>query len=266
MSLRTLASTTSRVAGRRLAPASSAAASIVASPCPCSFRSAPLRSLSTSLPRANTTGLPPSLPHHAHPNVLEVKEMKETSSSPDEVSALSLLKSQPSHYVSALLMGRRYLLTENDILTVPHLKNVPVGTKIALTRILEVGSRDYTLRANGLPRSHPAATVLSATSQALSANQAPIANASGRPLVPVSSRQVTVNGVPKDFQRYPDSLPYLSSEIVEADLIVVEHTKGKMFEVEKFKRRKGYRRHLRSKLEYTKLRMGPIRLGEGSKA
>lgn len=57
-------------------------------------------------------------------------------------------------------------------------------------------------------------------------------------------------------------MPYLGEEVVRAELVVLEHTKGKMFEVEKFKRRKGYRRTLRSKLGFTKLRVGEIIFGE----
>ena len=68
--------------------------------------------------------------------------------------------------------------------------------------------------------------------------------------------------MPRDWQRHPDSLPYLGEEVVRAELVVLEHTKGKMFEVEKFKRRKGYRRTLRSKLGFTKLRVGEIIFGE----
>jgi large subunit ribosomal protein L21 len=151
-------------------------------------------------------------------------------------------------------MGRRYLLTPGDILTVPKLKNVDVGQRIGLTRILEVGSRDYTLRASQ-PASHPAAKVSSAVSAQLVANRAPVE------LRPPMSRAVAVDGIPKDWQRHPDSLPYLSEDVVRAELLVVEHTKGKMFEVEKFKRRKGYRRTLRSKLGFTKLRVGEIKLG-----
>ena len=57
-------------------------------------------------------------------------------------------------------------------------------------------------------------------------------------------------------------MAYLGEEVVQAELTVLEHVKGKMFEVEKFKRRKGYRRTLRSKLEFTKLKVGDIVLGK----
>jgi large subunit ribosomal protein L21 len=57
----------------------------------------------------------------------------------------------------------------------------------------------------------------------------------------------------------------LGQEVVRASLLVLEHTKGKMFEVTKFKKRKGYRRLLRSKLEFTRLRVGEIVIGEGNR-
>ncbi|GAA6020951.1 hypothetical protein JCM11491_001559 [Sporobolomyces phaffii] len=220
------------------------------------WSSAPVRTFSTSRTRAASSDLPPPLPHHAHPASLSPsRELAETSSVPDEVSALSLLKSQPSHYVSALLMGRRYLLTPNDILTVPALKSLPVGSKIALTRILEVGSRDYTLRAAASPSS--SSVLRSAKAQSL----APVSASSPLVARPAQARNVSAaNGTPKDWQRHPDSLAYLDASLVAAELTVVEHTKGEMFQVDKFKRRKGYRRSLRSKLGFTKLRMGEIKL------
>ncbi|GAA5907262.1 hypothetical protein JCM8208_006734 [Rhodotorula glutinis] len=203
------------------------------------------------------SSLPPPLPHHAHRNALDPQPLATTSSSSSsQPSALSLLASQPSHYVVALFMGRRFLLTPGDILTVPKLKGLDVGTTLALTRILEVGSRDYTLRAQQ-PNSHPLATVHSATSSTLAANSAPLDHV----LRPPMSRSVTVDGVPKDWQRHPDSLPHLAHDTVQCSVTVTEHTKGAMFEVDKFKRRKGYRRTLRSKLAFTRLRVGEITLG-----
>lgn len=148
-------------------------------------------------------------------------------------SALSLLRSQPSHYISALLLGRRYLLTPNDVLTIPKMKGVKPGDRIALTRVLELGSRDYTLRAAFAPSSHGAAAAGSAQ---LKANTREL-------LVPSMSRSVVnQQGVPRDWQRHPDSLPSLGEEVVQAELTVLEHTKGQMFSVDKFKRRTGYRR------------------------
>ncbi|KAM0756227.1 hypothetical protein T439DRAFT_320925 [Meredithblackwellia eburnea MCA 4105] len=225
-------------------------ASSLAQSCSCQTRR--LFSSSTA-PRS----LPDSLPLHRNPASLDPKQLPSTAPSP-----LSILASQPSHYITALLLGRRYLLTTNDILTVPKLKGVKPGDVLALTRILELGSRDYTLRpavplqleqAEGEEGGNGGA---SAKSAALKANSAPL-------LTPVMSRSVVrPGGIPRDWQRHPDSLPALDQAVVQATLTVLEHTKGKMFEVEKFKRRKGYRRKLKSKLGFTKLRVGDIILGE----
>lgn len=75
-----------------------------------------------------------------------------TTSSLSPPTALQLLKSQPAHYVIAQLHLRKYLLTPNDILTVPRINELKVGETIQLSRILEVGSRDYTLRPAILPK------------------------------------------------------------------------------------------------------------------
>ena len=133
----------------------------------------------------------------------------------------------------------------------PKLKGVKPGDVLALTRILEVGSRDYTLRAAAPPQSPTA----SAVSAQLAANKVPL-------LTPALSRSVVRDGIPRDWQRHPDSLPALGEDVVKGSLVVLEHTKGSMFEVEKFKRRKGYRRTLRSKLGFTRLRVGDIQFGE----
>ncbi|KIJ61964.1 hypothetical protein HYDPIDRAFT_42233 [Hydnomerulius pinastri MD-312] len=70
-------------------------------------------------------------------------------------AALNLIRAQPSQYVVASLVGRKYILTPRDILTVPHLKDVRVGDVLQLGDIHEVGSREYTLRGEPLiPRNH----------------------------------------------------------------------------------------------------------------
>jgi large subunit ribosomal protein L21 len=63
-------------------------------------------------------------------------------------SALSLISSQPSQYVVASVVGRKYLLAPRDILTVPRLSDVNVGDVITLSEIHELGSREYTLRGS----------------------------------------------------------------------------------------------------------------------
>ncbi|KAH6916045.1 ribosomal protein L21-like protein [Coprinopsis sp. MPI-PUGE-AT-0042] len=71
-------------------------------------------------------------------------------------SALDLIRSQPQRYVVANFVGKKYILTPRDLLTVPHLRDVKVGDVLKLDHIEELGSREYTLRGNP---TIPAATV-----------------------------------------------------------------------------------------------------------
>ncbi|KAJ2934018.1 hypothetical protein H1R20_g3065, partial [Candolleomyces eurysporus] len=63
-------------------------------------------------------------------------------------AALELIRSQPSQYVVASFVGKKYILTPRDVLTVPLLKDVQVGDVLKLDEIHELGSREYTLRGS----------------------------------------------------------------------------------------------------------------------
>ncbi|KAI6107423.1 ribosomal protein L21-like protein [Pisolithus croceorrhizus] len=65
-------------------------------------------------------------------------------------AALEIIRTQPSQYIVASLVGRKFILTPRDLLTVPHIKDVDVGDVLVLKDIHEVGSRDYTLRGDPL--------------------------------------------------------------------------------------------------------------------
>ncbi|KAI6023958.1 hypothetical protein PISMIDRAFT_679709 [Pisolithus microcarpus 441] len=65
-------------------------------------------------------------------------------------AALEIIRTQPSQYIVASLVGRKFILTPRDLLTVPHIKDVDVGDVLVLKDIHEVGSRDYTLRGEPL--------------------------------------------------------------------------------------------------------------------
>ena len=120
--------------------------------------------------------------------------------------ALSYLRAQPSHYVVASLVGQKYTLAPQDLLTVARLKDVRVGDRLRLSEIHEVGSRDFTLRGS----------------------------------------------------------PVLPTDVVKVEATVVEHTKGAMERIVKFKRRKHYRKTITHKQTYTRLRIGPIELGQAA--
>ncbi|TFY72013.1 hypothetical protein EVG20_g997 [Dentipellis fragilis] len=63
----------------------------------------------------------------------------------------------------------------------------------------------------------------------------------------IGSREYTLRGNPD-----------IPSDRVAVQATVVEHTKGKMEEIFKKKRRKGYERTIKHKQTYTRLRIGPI--------
>lgn len=115
--------------------------------------------------------------------------------------AVDVLNSQPQKYIVASLYSRRYLLHPKDILTVPQIKPfLPLGTKITLTRIGEVGTHAYQLCAE-----------------------------KGHRLTGVS-----------------------------CEATVLEHTTSPMEVKHLKKRRKGYKKEIRSKHRFTRLRISDI--------
>jgi len=60
---------------------------------------------------------------------------------------LPLLATQPSHYVSAHIHGKPYLVTVGDMVRLPfHMPGVVPGDVLRLNRASSLGSRDYTLK------------------------------------------------------------------------------------------------------------------------
>jgi len=140
-------------------------------------------------------------------------------------AALSLIASSstPSHgrYVLARLHSRTYLLHPKDILTVPHLKGAPPpGTLLGLNRIMEVGSREYILRA---------------------------------PKAEKDKVHTGAGGAALDGER-----PVLPEDVVRCNLTVMEHTKSPLERKFLKKRRKGYKKTIQHKQGWTRLRVGDI--------
>ncbi|KAK4684059.1 large subunit ribosomal protein L21, partial [Tremellales sp. Uapishka_1] len=140
-----------------------------------------------------------------------------------------LLKSATSSttgiYLTARLHSRTYLLHPRDILTIPTLKPLQApGTTLSLTRILEVGSRDHSIRS-------PAAE--------------------GKTL-----RKTMEKGMESTLESLP---PW----VVSCELTVLEHTKSPMERTILKKRRKGYKKTIENKQGWTRLRVGDIVLGDG---
>lgn len=160
-------------------------------------------------------------------------------------SALGMLKSQSNHYLVTFLVGKKYKLMIDDQVTVPHIKDLKVGDLIKLTRITEVGSRNFTLRAIG---------------------NGTVGHAKQETSAPPSQRlsKSDQDDLAQDHDRVvclkPEIPHYLDQDLVEATAIVVEHTRGRMITVIKKKRRKGYRKTIKNKPYYTRIRLCDIKI------
>lgn len=182
--------------------------------------------------------------------------------------ALRLLRTQPQHYVVASITGRTFVLSESDLVTLPHLRGVQLGDVLELDMVHEVGSRDYTLRAqdpaqgarnpqggkfplvlvHNKEKKTPVVRVATDNLQnrADADSIVPFSQSWGAKLVPSGLAHV---GAP------------LSSDIVKVQCVVVEHTKGPLERIEKFKRRKSYDKTITHKQPYTRVRVDTITLG-----
>lgn len=114
------------------------------------------------------------------------------------------------------------------------------GTILALTRILEVGSRDYAIKS-------PAAGGSKFKNSSL------LSRISNNVSIEESNKRDVING---------ETLP---DWIVKCGLTVLEHTKSPLERIVKKKRRKGYKKTIQHKQGWTRLRVGDIELGEGVK-
>ncbi|KAA1094497.1 hypothetical protein PGT21_023327 [Puccinia graminis f. sp. tritici] len=165
--------------------------------------------------------------------------------------ALGMLKSEDNHYLVTFLVGKKYKLMVDDQVTLPHIKDLKVGDLIKLTRITEVGSRNFTLRAlgNGTVGHAKRETLSPAASKTLGWK----AKKLGMDPAELSREARTVC-----FK--PEIPHYLDEDLVHASAIVVEHTRGKMSTVIKKKRRKGYRKTIKNKPYYTRIRLCEIKV------
>ncbi|MCJ1246414.1 hypothetical protein MMC30_003621 [Trapelia coarctata] len=99
--------------------------------------------LASSHPPSSAPSIP-SQPHNEHP---QSSTPPSSTLSPSILEMLPLLRSQPSHYITAHIHARPYLLTAGDTLRLPfHMPKVKPGDVLRLNRASSIGSRDYTMR------------------------------------------------------------------------------------------------------------------------
>lgn len=154
----------------------------------------------------------------------------------------------------ASIAGRTLLLNPRDVFTLPRLRDLQVGDVVELDRIHEVGSRDYTLRAQD---------PMDTRGQARRALMLSSSKESEEPdVVEIkSSESWAAKLAPRGLAHVGAVLP---PSTVRARCVVVEHTKGALMRITKKKRRKDYKRTVEHKQTYTRLRLEGIKLGDES--
>ncbi|PWN32077.1 uncharacterized protein FA14DRAFT_112269, partial [Meira miltonrushii] len=181
--------------------------------------------------------------------------------------ALALLRAQPVHYVVCSIAGRTLLLHERDLFSLPRLKDVSVGDVLELDRIHEVGSRDYTLRAQD-----PISTRMKGAVALMRRSVPTESRASSILSNPEVREAINLDEPLKESQSWaarlrPSGLAHvgavLGPESVRVRCTVLEHTLGPMEVIVKRKRRKGYKRTIKHKQTYTRLRVEAIQIGQG---
>ncbi|KAJ9476020.1 54S ribosomal protein L49, mitochondrial [Pseudozyma hubeiensis] len=220
------------------------------------------RSITSSLPSASTatTSSEPStstLP--PNPTLIDSNSR-----------ALSLLKSQPSHYAIASITGRTYLVSKGDLVTVPRLKDVQVGDVLLLDKVHEIGSRDYTLRAQDTLNTRRISTSVDLpSSPSVTTGPSPSilpqprrlytrlpSSSSPSPLLPLSDTWSS-RLIPNGLAHIGASLP---PSTVKITAVVTENTKGALEKILKKKRRKGYKKTVQHKQPYTRIRIEDIQI------
>ncbi|PKI84734.1 hypothetical protein MVES1_000901 [Malassezia vespertilionis] len=186
----------------------------------------------------------------------------------DVPKVLELLRSQPDHYVVASITGRTFVLALSDLITLPRLRGVEVGDVLELDRVHEVGSRNYTLRAqdpaSGRRKAQGGRFPLVLVQQndgdktvrvdMVSTDTKNAEPASVTPFSPSWAAQL----LPSGLAHVGATLP---ADVVCVRCVVVEHTKGPLERIVKFKRRKGYRKVITHKQPYTRVRVDALTLG-----
>lgn len=185
--------------------------------------------------------------------------------------ALRLLKSQPNYYAIASITGRTYLVSRGDLVTVPRLRDVQVGDVLVLDKIHEIGSRDYTLRAQDTLNTRRISTAVDLQPVSPGVSHGP-----SQAITPQSRRLFTRLASEDPTQRspllplantwssrlLPNGLAHigasLSAETVRVTAVVTENTKGALEKIVKKKRRKGYKKTVQHKQPYTRLRIEEI--------
>ncbi|CAG8484075.1 9398_t:CDS:2 [Ambispora leptoticha] len=97
--------------------------------------------------------LAPILPSPLLQRVKQKPKANDFSQTPITLSAttkslVTRLRDQLRYYAEVEICGRRFLVTKNDQVITNRLRDVKVGDEIKLNRVIELGSKDFTIKGN----------------------------------------------------------------------------------------------------------------------
>ncbi|KAF2210859.1 hypothetical protein CERZMDRAFT_44423 [Cercospora zeae-maydis SCOH1-5] len=163
---------------------------------------------------------------------------------------LPLLQSQSPHYITAHIHGNPYLVTQGDTVRLPfYMHGVEPGDVLRLDRAVNLGSRDYTLKAPA-----PAPKLKSPTRSTYSTLDPTTGSlASYSRTLPADSATEAPEGVPHFFS-------YIDDRLFECRAVVMGVESEPLRIKEKTKRRQRHVRKVKSKHRFTILKIKEVRI------
>ncbi|KAI5369426.1 Putative ribosomal protein L21 [Septoria linicola] len=171
---------------------------------------------------------------------------------------LPVMQSQSPHYLTAHIHGNPYLITQGDTVRLPFcMHGVEPGDVIRLDRAVNLGSRDYTLKA---PASTPQ---LKSPTKAAAATLDPTTGtlATHSRLVPREDAAENPEGVPHFIPHIAKGkFSYVDDRLFECRAVVMGVESEPLRIKEKTKRRQRHVRKVKSKHRFTILKIKELRI------
>lgn len=170
--------------------------------------------------------------------------------SPSVRELLPILRSQGPHYITVHIHGNPYLVTQGDSIRLPfYMHDVEPGDVLRLDRAINLGSRDFTLKAPAPPVKRKSATMAS-PSLAGSAHATPDEQSSAAP-------SVVPHYIPHlAKERYS----YIDPRLFVCRAVVTGVESEPMRIKEKTKRRQRHVRRVKSKHRYTIIKIKELHI------
>lgn len=171
---------------------------------------------------------------------------------------LPLLQSQGPHYITAHIHGNPYLLTQGDTVRLPfHMHGVEPGDVLRLDRAVNLGSREYTLKAPAPTPKLKSPT--KNTSSTLDPTTGSLAS---------HSRTMLGDNAAEGPEGVPHFIPhiakgkfsYIDDRLFECRAVVMGVESEPLRIKEKTKRRQRHVRKVKSKHRFTILRIKEVRI------